>query len=309
MPVKKVKIEYYKIVARENNDLPNSPDREFDFCYWIKHINDNYTTQKSRVVPYYGEKAVLEKLQYCSESKYWVFKFARLREDNIPKKAWEDKEAEDIELEDGEYIGEEVLAIYDEGIHILAIQRNFHSLGISGIEQYINTLWHNKNQTNIYLRPINPGNNITDSLLKKGIVRKLRVKFADVQNSNIDDFESSAIKDIVNGAKKYNSIGMDIMLTVGRSKDKNLNNEEAGQTIQDIYNNQEYISKAEVGIKERDDEPMEYMDLLADKLTDIILIDVKKRQSIASEYLQNLMWGQYQKSKGKILNLIGIWNE
>lgn len=153
--IRKVRMEYYEVVCKAKDDSAGIPDRSFDLNLWINKAAK--LSLEARTFDYYEEQARLDKFWYDDGSEFWFLNFVRLRETNIPSKARKDKEAEPITLDDDEYIGEDVTALYDEKLNIFMLQRNRHSLGVSGLEEYLNLIWNAEDIT-IYLRPICPKN-------------------------------------------------------------------------------------------------------------------------------------------------------
>lgn len=177
MSQKRVKIEYYKVYCSEDKGEGFQKDKAFDLLLWINKVKDLELNQRAR--EYYGEKARLDSVKYDEDNDVWILSFSRLRETNIPNIAKDDRESEPIELEDDEYIGETAYAIYDDKNKVLVLQRNMHSLGPTGIEQYINLLWNNSSQM-ILLRPISVTD--TEKIVKDAAeIRKLHIKFADMK--------------------------------------------------------------------------------------------------------------------------------
>ena len=63
--------------------------------------------------------ARLEELEGDNENKIWKLRFMKLRDTNIPSIVKKEEEAKPIALDDDEYIGEDMLMIYDLSlIHI-----------------------------------------------------------------------------------------------------------------------------------------------------------------------------------------------
>ena len=145
---RKVRFEYYQVVYKKSSDDSGDRDRLFDLVQWMDKAKKK--SLEGRTYDYYEERARLENAYWDDELEFYFLHFVRLRERNIPSMAKTDKEVEPIELEEDEFIGEEVSALYDEGNHVLMLQRNRYSLGPKGIEEYFNLLWDNDDEK-IYL--------------------------------------------------------------------------------------------------------------------------------------------------------------
>lgn len=155
------------------------------------------------------DKARLDKLKYDKENNYWHLNFLKLRETNIPNKAKINSEAEPIPLEDDEYIGEDVNALYDEELYILVLQKNKYSLSFSVIEDYLNEIWKQDEDLDIFLRPILPQDAFA-SIENKGTYRKLNVKFDNVRYSHFAGEAGSTLKDIYESIGSYGCINAEI---------------------------------------------------------------------------------------------------
>lgn len=296
---RKVKFEYYEVVSKYKDDPDNSRDRSFDLR---RLIDKAYKMSlEARTFDYYQEQARLDRMWYDDQKDFWFLNFARLRSTNIPSKASETKELEPIELEDDEYIGEDVTALYDERINVLMLQRNRYSLGPSGIEEYLNLLWGNEDET-IYLRPIcliNPAENAQKALY----YRKINVRFADLPN-NIDKLKGESIKSLVKNFGRYDAVNAEVIITVGRTKDTTLNRETVHETIKEIYENKDIITKAELVKKDNEDSNVEVIDLFDHKIHDYLYFVLEERQSLGCENVAYRMYERYIERCGEIINCI-----
>lgn len=148
---RKIRIEYFVVVAGPREDRNAEPRHLFNLENLIAKA-DKYAL-KERTFDYYQEKARLDKMRYNGISNYWYLNFARLSQTNIPSKGFEDSETEPMTLLEGEYIGNEVTAVYDVENHIIALQRNRNSLSSTGVEYYLSELL-DSSKYGIYLDPI-----------------------------------------------------------------------------------------------------------------------------------------------------------
>ena len=76
-------------------------------------------------------------------------------------------------------------------------------------------------------------------------------------------------------------------------------------TIDDIYNNKEIFSRAEIHYKDDIDDTIEILDLFADKWHDFIFIIIERRESMISGYVFSEMAKKYNFGKEKLKNAIG----
>lgn len=296
---RRVKFEYYEVVSKYKDDSDNSRDRPFDLR---RLIDKAYKMSlEAKTFDYYQEQARLDRVWYDEQKDYWFLNFARLRATNIPSKASETKELEPIELEDDEYIGEDVTALYDEKINVLMLQRNRYSLSPSGIEEYLNLLWNNEEET-IYLRPIcltNPA----DNARKAQYYRRLNIRFADLPK-NSHSLRGKAIRNIAKSFGSFDAVNAEVIITVGRTKDTTLNRETIHESIKEIYENKDIISRAELAKKDDEDSHVEIIDLFDHKIHDYLYFTLEERQSLGCENVAYRMYERYIERNGEIINCI-----
>lgn len=291
-----IRVEYFEVVCRKMKEETGSPDTPFDFNRWIDKADK--LTLDQRVYEYYQDWARLDKIFYREESNYWFLNFIRLRETNIPSTAKLDRVSEPLTLEEDEYIGEEVTILYDEDIYVLALQRNRYSLGVSGIEEYINRLW-DSNEERIYLRPILPLE-LQKKIFKTNIYRRLIIRFADVNSKELKGDSKKPLIRLYNDIKKYNAVTAEISIGMGYNYGEHLDMETIRDTIYGVMENKDIISKAQLKIKENEDTSVETIDLFSDKLYDFISIPIKERTSLTSQNIEPYMLDRYNVSKDRI---------
>lgn len=295
---RKVKFEYYEVVSKYKDDPDSSRDRPFDLRRLIQKAYK--MSLEARTFDYYGEQARLDRLWYDDVKEYWFLNFARLRATNIPSKASETKELEPIELEDDEYIGEDVTALYDEKLNILMLQRNRYSLGPSGIEEYFNLLWNNEEET-IYLRPICLINPVEHA--KKALYyRKLNVRFADLPINSVDDWEDNSFKKLIKAFGTFDAVTAEVTISVGRTRDATLNRDTVHESIKEIYAHKDIISRAELAKKDDEDTSVEIIDLFDHKIHDYLYFTLELRQSLGCENVAYRMYEKYKERRGELMN-------
>lgn len=273
-----VRFEYYQVVYRKNNDGPHLRDRLFELVRWIDKASKK--SLEGRTYDYHQEQARLERAYWDDELNFFFLHFDRLRDTNIPSKAKADDFVVPLELDDDEYIGEEVSALYDNQNHVLMLQRNRYSLGPEGIEEYLNLLWDDPNET-IYLRPITPPD--TFALVRGASeFRKINIRLADIPEARQATLLSrlkSPIKGIVNSYREYKGKNAQVLITVGNGKGT-LDPETVSDTLDDLHDQQELFSKAEIAKKDDDDSKVELIDLFSHKAHDITSFRMEHRESL-----------------------------
>ncbi len=300
---RKIRFEYFEVVFKKNSDASNTPDRAFDLSLWINKAAE--FSFEGRTYDYYQEQARLDRFWYDDRNFLWFLSFLRLRETNLPNIAKRNQEAEPMELEDDEYIGENACAVYDKDHNILMLQKNIHSLGPRGIELYLNKVW-GFDSGQIFLRPICPIN-IQAIAQQATEYRKFKIRFADVRKNEIDG--EGMLKNIYDNIKRYRAINAELTLTMGYEKGESLDNATVRETINEVMANQGIVSKAEIGFKKEEDTLVEVMDLFEEKMHDFIFVNLERRESIASEYMADRMMERYLESRGSIIESLRVRNE
>ncbi|AZI47395.1 MULTISPECIES: DUF6731 family protein [Bacillus amyloliquefaciens group] len=291
MSQKKVRFEYYQVVYRRNNDGANVRDRLFDLLVWMDQANRR--SLEGRTFDYRQEQARLETTYWDTELGFYFLHFVRLRDTNIPSTARATAQVEPLELEDDEYIGEEVSALYDEMNHVLMLQRNKYSLGPEGIEEYLNLIWDTEEEQ-IYLRPICPPN-VFDMARRSTEYRKINLRFADLSNINPEQTRNrlrSPIGNIFSSFERYRGINAQVTITVGNTRNS-LDEETVNDTLTDIEDNAELFSRAEIARRADDDTSVELIDLFAHKAHDFGTFRVERRETLSHEAIAQQMWKIY----------------
>lgn len=298
---RKIKFDYYRVVFRNPDD---QIDRYFDLRRWI-HEALKYSLE-GRTFDYRQERVRLENAGYDEDLKYWYLHFVRMRDHMLPSKAKLTTNVEPFELDDDEYLGEEVTALYDEDHHILMLQRNRHSLSPSGLEEYLNLIWErHENNQKIYLRPILACDNVSRAKKKGNVYRRLLIRFADLDKREVSNTKSP-IRRFISAIKEYGAVNAEITLTLGYSRDKSLSPETVIDTISDLTDTNDLrglVSKAEVAIKE-DDTAVEIIDLFEDRAQSYTFFDVPRRTTLSHYAIFEEMVKIYEDNKVRILGYL-----
>ncbi|WP_282067002.1 DUF6731 family protein [Bacillus pumilus] len=290
MNQKKVRFEYYQVVYTKKEDRKEQRERLFDLLVWLEKANRK--SLEGRTFNYRQEQARLEEATWDDELKFFFLHFVRLR-DTIPSKATTSSKVEPLELEDDEYIGEEVSALYDENNHVLMLQRNKYSLGPEGIEEYLNLIWDSEEES-IHLRPICPPD-VFEMARKSKEYRKINLKFADLKTINsqrLFDKLKSPLKGIFSSFEKYEGVNAQVTITVGNTKNS-LDEENINETLSDIQENRELFSGAELARRANDDTRVELIDLFAHKAHDFGTFRLEKRETLSHYSIAKEMWTIY----------------
>ncbi|WP_066307795.1 DUF6731 family protein [Bacillus sp. FJAT-29814] len=299
MNTKYVNFDYFHVVCRPKNSAPTFRDVPFDVRA-IFSIMENKDLAE-RTIQYKQEHARMEQFSFMGHTQnLWDMYFTRLRDFNLPSKAKKNSKSVPVDLDDDEYIGENVSAIYDQTCNIIMIQRNRYSLGPSAIEEYFNQFC-NPNEE-IHLRPIY----VTDMQTRvksADSVRKLRIKFSDVKKAS-ENVTGDSLKRWLTAFDDYETIAGEIVLTVGRKRKASLGGNLKG-LVDEIYANQDLVSHAEASIRKTELADNEVIDLFNDNAHDIATFLLPPRAILNHEAVILEMERLYMAKRARLLALIG----
>lgn len=234
---------------------------------------------EERTIKYYGEEVSLQSIVDDTESGFWVLQFVRERTGEVPGIIdHNNREFKALELEENEFIGEEVTALYHEDTKVLMIQRNRNALGIKGLQLYFNTILH-KETTIIEFRVVPFTTNLKE--LRKLNLRKISVNFAEAKDSDYD--KNSTLIGIIDSAKRIKSFSTAVTFSVGRGrKDDSLSPEEVQNFINLTKENG--FNKVHLEYKVDDESPLEIVELINGRLVDEAIMEYSKELRI--EYIR-----------------------
>lgn len=93
-------------------------------------------------------------------------------------------------------------------------------------------------------------------------------------------------------------------MTMGYYKNDYLDNATITETIKDVRNNKNIISKAEISYKDEIDDRIEIVDLFADKWHDFIFLTIERRESILASYVFSKMVEKYNEGREHLKTVI-----
>lgn len=295
---KYVNFDYFSVVYKPK-DNPTAPDKPFDLRAIFTILENKDLIQ--RTVEYKQEYARMEQFSFIGHTQnLWDMYFTRLRDFNLPSKARKNAPSVPVDLDDDEYIGENVSAIYDQLSSIIMIQRNRYSLGPSAIEEYFNQFCDQNEE--IYLRPILV-NDMRTRVKSAHTIRKLRIKFADVKRAS-DVVQGGSLAKWVSMFDDYDTITGEVLLTVGRKRKVGLGGNLNG-LVDEIYDNQDLISTAQASIKKTELADSEVIDLFNDNAHDIATFSVPPRVVLNHEAVILEMERLYNAKRAQLLGLLG----
>lgn len=294
---RKIKFSYYTVCIVDGTKS-TEPIR-FDFESWINKVVENNLEQQEIEVD--NLIARLEEVEGDTLNKIWKLRFIKLRDTNIPSIVKQREDAKPIELEDDEYIGEDMLMIYDKDNQVAMIQCNRFAMTKGKLEKYLNKVWDNPDERIVLLHI---SKKINSHELKKKNFRSLVVRFANIHA--IEDTHRPFSK-IVNS---YNDIGGKsgtITFTLGRGKQNKhgLSSENVPIMLDDIYSNMDIVADAVLKVKDDDDAAsIDVVDLFDNSMCEYIEFNLEKRMALDFTYATRLMGEKYLNRKSEISELL-----
>lgn len=293
-----IKFQYYQIVSINTK---NASKRLFNFAKWIDCMADNNLIQME--ISFNEAKARIEQFNINANKEIWGIKLFKLRDTNIPSKAKNNEEAKVIELEDGEYIGEDMFLIFDPNNGIALIQRNRLSLGISRLEEFF-TFTYNKyvdeqNKIEVYIEPI------LDLHGKEKIYsskyKNLEISFANINEWVLNENRIS-LGTLLQPLKNMYGVNGSIKISLGHSRLDTLNRKFIKDLVKEINepSNKRYVRAAKIKIQEEDDCDVEIIDLFNDICDEYLEVSVESSKGLGYTMIINAMIEKYMNRKNNL---------
>jgi hypothetical protein len=279
------------------------------FCEWI--LSEKALKKERCALSVAIDQAFADLEWRYNDSKYdetnnlYYFRLKKLRSNNLPATTRLDSESKDIVLEDGQYLGEFNLIVFDPTNLIVAVQGNYFGLTLNQIQTALTTMrmrW--MESTKQIFNQDNPGfvkfKIIPDELAmqqvnKKGIYRSIDIKGADVQKlARYGEKHSKFLSQIIRLASGIEGVTFNVQIGLGRQpKDATLSGPETQNLIDEIrrlnQNNgaDKNESPVQMTVSGRDtvDDPLEKIDVLLPKLQSVCHIVDEHRSTLAAEVI------------------------
>lgn len=269
---KNIKFEYYRsnIVEEDNMEVINLREM-FEDLYF--QINDG------RVIRYEfnNEIARVASLDYYEDINSYHLCFERLRDFNIPVKSSFERESEIIDLEDDEFIGEEVSILYDISNCVVIVQRNRDSLSPTALEIFLRDIYSTfMNQyCNLELNPLLEQDTL-QYVLDSNQIRKISFRVDDLgQETEYEDDLSNITEEV----SRFEAASLDITLSVGREKDSEMDPTRARAFIRSLTGRRN-VSRAQVYVRLEEDSNVEKYDLIEHKIHSFATFDYRENRTI-----------------------------
>lgn len=295
--IRTVRFSYYTVC--EVNDKEGGAPIRFDFEKWINKAVESDIEKKEIEVD--GLIVRLEEIEGEKENQVWKVRFIKLRDTNIPSIVKKEEGAKPIELEDDEYIGEDLLMLYDPEIQVAMLQCNRFAMSKGKLEKFLNKIWGNSDYR-IVLIHINKSINYAQ--LKKRNFRRLELRLANIHA--IEDTHRP-LSNIINS---YNAVGSRagtvlFSLGKGRQPKEGLSPLQIPIMLDDIYENMDIVDDAILKVRDDDDNSnVDIVDLFDNCLHEYIDFKLEKRTTLAFDYATEMMVKRYIERKPEVKDLL-----
>lgn len=296
MPERNIKFEYFGMVRQRKESNRWKGKGKVEIGLIIDSIDREQLLMKT--IDLGDIKARIERFQYLKKNDVWVFRFMKLREDNVPSIAKENEEAEGIPLEDDEYIGEDLYMLYDNTNGIAMVQSNRFALGLKRVESLLSYIWNIEGER-IRLKAI-------VEKFDLGLLGRKRYKSIEIGFANIDTDLSdgaNALGAIMNSYRKLNGVAGTIRIGLGRTRRDTLDIDEVNKLIREGMDDSS-VTSIKLKVKDDDDRPVEEIDLFDNVCRDIIPFNMPKRTSIDFQYAADRMIKYYGYKKLHLISLV-----
>lgn len=211
----------------------------------------------------YGERVRLDRLEIINEHpEIYGLHFTRLRNDKPAYIELEDELLKELPLSPGEYIAEDISCLYDVELRLLMIQRNIHSLSVSGLEAYLDEF--KDDDVEISLQFVSD-KEIIDSALKNSKFRKLELRSASANEDTKMGLLKNVISPFMDMFSGFGGTNFSIEISAGRTGE-DLSVDQVKSILEAIRNDKSLFSSALVSAKSSASVPIEKYDLINGKL-------------------------------------------
>lgn len=295
---RRIKFCYYKVIKFEKNEGQELTKKgKYNLAEWLMLMEK----QKHHNIELSDCLANLDKVENIKGTDFYVMRLYKLRDANVPSKVKEGEGAFPIPLEKNEYIGEDLILLYDRFNSACMVQQNRHSLGIGRLEEWINLT---RKQSNERIKFLPIADKFTKEELRKKTIRSIEFSFANLQ----PEASTGGLADIIHSFGKFTGVMGKISISVGRSKSAELNKDSSLELIEDLWSNPGLINSAKVKYKSdimRDDDKsrIEVIDLFENVLHDYIIFEIEAKKSLDFQYAKLKLLEKYKEQAVKIKEL------
>lgn len=216
--------------------------------------------------------------------------FVNMRDEDLPSKVPEGRAQEDLDLEDDEYIGEDMYILYDRTKNIFMMQVNRMSLSIIRIADFINRTRKEDGRTVGFI-PITK--EVTRRMLTKKKIRSIEISCEPIYDKK--KLKSPALKAVLDGISNMGCSTCHVKFGVGRSRRTELSPKESQDIIDDVINRSVVANTAKVSMYDNLTGVVEYADLIQNRLYSSIEFEIRGRERLHLDIVFDKMKKEFRK--------------
>lgn len=263
----------------------------------LENIRGNYQRAREskneeeykHIYSYNNEPARLSEVEVDVDTNYYHLIFERL-DYQVPNRTTLHGDSKALDLDEDEYIGIDVSVLYDPKNHIMMIQRNRSSLGPSGIEKFFRTLLHTIGEEGEFNLAIVSDTTARRRAFNQSAYRKIHLKLMGLKAN-----------DLVGKLFQNNqSIGVDsVEITFNSHSGKNSKiDDDFSKGILEEYIGDEDVRKLQIRARESEDDIIEPIDLIDQKLQTYVEFDFREDRSLNPLSVFSEMKMKYDREDG-----------
>ncbi|OYD07755.1 DUF6731 family protein [Paludifilum halophilum] len=293
---KEIFFDYFQVIFYPHGENPKDNNSEYYLYNLEPTINQwRELSHKDRTRNYKNERARLEDWGYKENKRLYHLQFCKLSDDNPPSLAREDEPTRPMNLEDDEFLGNKVSAIYDRLNSVLILQRNRESITRAGLEWYLTQFA--KGNDIVKLRPILLPN-IDEKIEDMRSIKKIDIKFADLNKMQATE-EPTGLEKHLLSFKELEALNGQLVLSVGKARKSTLAIIKAKNLLRDIFKSKKHITSAKVKFED-DLSKLDLVDLIEQRLIDSEIYTYNPRDGIDHNDMVDIMIRKYEERRETI---------
>lgn len=280
-----VKFLYFRPYLFEDGNKKEA----FNFANWISEYEEH--GQILKTVNLVDFTARVEEYKYDETADVHGVCFVHMRGENLPSKVGEGRAQEDLDLEEDEYIGEDMYILYDRKTNIFMMQVNRIAMTISRIAEFINKT-REQDGKKVGFIPVT--RKMTKNEMRQKKVRTIEISCDTIQDT--DKMRNNTLKKICDGISRIGCNTYSMKFSVGRIRNAELSPDESQSMIDDIINRSVSVNSAKVTFADQNTGEIEYVDLVQNKLMSRLEFKVSGKERLQMDIVFDKMKKEYMEN-------------
>ncbi|KUF27512.1 hypothetical protein AMR94_23185 [Bacillus sp. G3(2015)] len=322
MPTKSIRFNYFTINLVPVELPPNMQGVNYAATWDMADLLDYLSVMDNEIdcavnVREYIAEFDRHTIIHDERARIYSFQIGKLRENNIPPKKRIGIPKEDLFLQDDEYIGEFVTIVFDERYCTVALQSNNYSLNVNQVEIFLTEIRRRYKQLideedevtlRVELQPIVDATKV-ESIGNADIFRKISIRGSNTMADALA--QQGTLREVSEIIGRAHGINFDLTISLGQApKTESLDTD----IIQEIIQGFNQLGdgdrpKIEITAREDDEAPIEVVNLLTPRLTNIIKLNVENRRGIGHEYIHAEFMERYPEQRRSITRILPVLDE